>query len=280
MRLSGTARGGCWPAALEAEVAAYVEAHVDQLAEAAGGWWSAWGRHQPREVLTSSGAIEVTAPRVNDKRTDEVTGKRVRFSSAILPPWCRKSPKITEVLPLLYLHGLSTQDFGPALERFLGSSAGLSATTITRLTVAWQDEARAWGARDLSGVDFVYVWADGIHVNIRLDEERLCLLVLVGVRADGTKELIALTDGYRESSGSWADLLRDAKRLLVGDGESDVASRVQGDFGGNRSLRDAAGVGCRNGPAGRSNPWRSGLWRHSWIRPVRMSPSTRSSDAA
>ena len=212
-------------AALEAEVAAYVEAHVDQLAEDGRRLVVRNGRHQPREVLTSSGAIEVTAPRVNDKRTDEVTGKRARFSSAILPPWCRKSPKITEVLPLLYLHGLSSLDFGPALERFLGSSAGLSAATITRLTVAWQDEARAWGARDLSGVDFVYVWADGIHVNIRLDEERLCLLVLVGVRADGTKELIALTDGYRESAGSWADLLRDAKRrgmaapvLALGDG--------------------------------------------------------------
>jgi len=212
-------------AALEAEVAAYVEAHIDQLDEDGRRVVVRNGHHQPRQVLTSSGAIEVTAPRVNDKRTDDATGERVRFSSAILPPWCRKSPKITEVLPLLYLHGLSTLDFGPALERFLGSGAGLSAATITRLTVQWQDEARAFNARDLSGVDYVYVWADGIHVNIRLDEERLCLLVIVGVRADGTKELIALTDGYRESAGSWADLMRDAKRrgmrapvLAMGDG--------------------------------------------------------------
>jgi transposase-like protein len=125
----------------------------------------------------------------------------------------------------LYLHGLSGNDFGPALEQFLGTSAGLSAATITRLTVQWQEEAKAFGARDLRGVDYVYVWADGVHVNVRLDEERLCLLVLIGVRTDGTKELIALTDGYRESEGSWADLLRDARRrgmrapaLAVGDG--------------------------------------------------------------
>jgi transposase-like protein len=169
--------------------------------------------------------VEVVAPRVNDKRVDEVTGERVRFSSAILPPWCRKSPRVAEVLPLLYLHGLSSQDFAPALEQFLGSSAGLSASVITKLTVQWQDEAKAFGRRDLSGVDYVYCWADGIHVNVRLEEERLCLLVLVGVRADGTKELITLADGYRESAGSWADLLRDAARrgmrapvLAVGDG--------------------------------------------------------------
>jgi len=176
-------------------------------------------------VVTGAGAVEVVAPRVNDKRTDEATGERRRFSSAILPPWCRKSPKVAEVLPLLYLHGLSGNDFTPALEQFLGTSAGLSAATVTRLTTQWQDEAKAFQNRDLRGVDYVYCWADGVHVNVRLEEERLCLLVLIGVRTDGTKELIALTDGYRESEGSWADLLRDARRrgmrapvLAVGDG--------------------------------------------------------------
>jgi putative transposase len=165
--------------------------------------------------------LSVRAPGVNDKRVDEATGERLRFCSAILPAWCRKSPKVTEVLPLLYLHGLSSKDFGPALEGFLGTDAGLSAATITRLTVQWQDEARAFNERDLSSVDYVYVWADGIHVGIRLDEEKLCLLVLIGVRVDGTKQLIALADGYRESAGSWADLLRDCARrgmLAVGDG--------------------------------------------------------------
>ena len=129
------------------------------------------------------------------------------------------------MLPLLYLHGLSGGDFVPALEQFLGSSAGLSASTITRLTEQWQEEQRAFARHDLSQVDYVYCWADGIHVNIRLEEHKLCLLVLIGVRADGSKELITLADGYRESVESWSDLLRDAKRrgmrapvLAVGDG--------------------------------------------------------------
>jgi transposase-like protein len=142
-----------------------------------------------------------------------------------LPPWARKTPKITEVLPLLYLHGLSSGDFVPALGQFPGSSAGLSAAVITRLTETWRAEQRAFAARDLSGADYVYLWADGIHVNIRLEEHKLCLLVMIGVRADGRKELIALADGYRESAESWADLLRDCARrgmrapvLAVGDG--------------------------------------------------------------
>ncbi|MHB8449293.1 MAG: IS256 family transposase [Mycobacteriales bacterium] len=212
-------------AALVAEVDAYVAAHAGELDEAGRRLVVRNGYAEPRRVLTSSGAVEVTAPRVNDKRIDEASGERLRFASVILPPWCRKSPKINEVLPLLYLHGLSSLDFAPALEGFLGTGVGLSGSTITRLTVGWQEEAKAFGRRDLSGVDYVYVWADGIHVNVRLEEDKLCLLVLIGVRADGTKELVALTDGYRESTGSWADLLRDAKRrgmrapvLAVGDG--------------------------------------------------------------
>jgi transposase-like protein len=212
-------------AALEAEVAAYIDAGVREVDESGRRLVVRNGHHAPRQVLTGAGAVEVVAPRVNDKRTDEVTGERRRFSSAILPPWCRKSPKVAEVLPLLYLHGLSGNDFGPALEQFLGTSAGLSAATVTRLTTQWQDEARTFAARDLSGVDYVYLWADGVHVNVRLEEERLCLLVLIGVRTDGHKELIAISDGYRESEGSWADLLRDAARrgmkapvLAVGDG--------------------------------------------------------------
>jgi putative transposase len=169
--------------------------------------------------------VAVQAPRINDKRVDDATGQRRRFASAILPAWCRKSPKITEVLPLLYLHGLSSKDFTLALESFLGTDAGLSAATITRLTVQWQDDARRFADRDLSGVDYVYLWADGIHLGVRLEEEKLCLLVMIGVRVDGTKELVALSDGYREATESWADLLRDCKRrgmrapvLAVGDG--------------------------------------------------------------
>ena len=195
--------------ALQAEVDAYVASFAAERDESGRRLVVRNGYHLSREVLTSAGAIEVTAPRVNDKRTDAVTGERMRFASAILPPWARKTPKVTEVLPLLYLHGLSTGDFVPALGQFLGSAAGLSAAVVTRLTETWKAEQRAFAARDLSGVDYVYLWADGIHVNIRLEEHKLCLLVMIGVRADGRKELIALADGYRESTESWADLLRD-----------------------------------------------------------------------
>jgi putative transposase len=212
-------------AALEAEVAAYIAAHAGELDERGRRLVVRNGRAMPRQVLTVAGAVEVQAPRVNDKRVDEATGERRRFASAILPAWCRRSPKITEVLPLLYLHGLSSKDFGPALEDFLGSDAGLSAATITRLTVQWQDDARRFADRDLSSVDYVYLWADGIHLNVRLEQEKLCLLVMIGVRVDGTKQLVALADGYREATESWADLLRDCKRrgmrapvLAVGDG--------------------------------------------------------------
>ena len=151
---------------------------------------------------------------------------------------------MTEVLPLLYLHGLSTGDFGPALEQFLGSGAGLSATTITRLTAQWQDEAKAFGERDLSGTDYVYLWVDGIHLKVRLEQEKLCLLVMIGVRADGRKELVALTDGYRESTESWADLLRDCRRrgmtapvLAVGDGALGFWKAVREVFPDTREQR-------------------------------------------
>jgi transposase-like protein len=211
--------------ALRAEADAYCERVADQRDEQGHRLVVRNGYHQPREVLTSAGAIEVTAPRVNDKRIDPETGERQRFSSAILPPWARKTPQVAGVLPLLYLHGLSSGDFVPALGQFLGSTKGLSASVVTKLTETWKVEQQAFAARDLSEVDYVYLWADGIHVNIRLEEAKLCLLVMIGVRADGRKELVALTDGYRESTESWADLLRDCKRrgmrapvLAVGDG--------------------------------------------------------------
>jgi transposase-like protein len=211
--------------ALQAEVDDYIVRFAGERDENGRRLVVRNGSHQPREVLTSAGAVEVIAPRVNDRRTDAETGERARFSSAILPPWCRKTPRITEVLPLLYLHGLSSGDFVPALGQFLGSTAGLSAPVITKLTEGWKAEQRAFAGRDLSGVDYVYLWVDGIHVNIRLEEHKLCLLVMIGVRADGRKELVALTDGYRESAESWADLLRDCARrgmrapvLAMGDG--------------------------------------------------------------
>ena len=211
--------------ALKAEVEAYIAQFADERDEHGRRLVVRNGSHQPRQILTAAGAIDVRAPRVNDKRVDAATGERQRFSSAILPPWVRKTPQLTEVLPLLDLHGLSSGDFVAALGQFLGSAAGLSASVITRLTEQWKAEQRAFAARDLSAVDYVYLWADGVHVNVRLEEHKLCLLVMIGVRADGRKELVALADGYRESTESWADLLRDCKRrgmrapvLAIGDG--------------------------------------------------------------
>ncbi|AVL99089.1 IS256 family transposase [Gordonia iterans] len=211
-------------AALQAEVAAYVDQFTDQVDEHGRRLVVRNGYHNEREVMTAAGAVPVRAPRVNDKRVDPETGERQRFSSKIIPAWARKSPEVSAVLPLLYLHGLSSGDFGPALEQFLGSGAGLSAATITRLTSQWQKEAAAFEDRDITS-DYVYLWADGIHLKVRLEQEKLCLLVMIGVRADGRKELVALADGYRESTESWADLLRSCRRrgmaapnLAVGDG--------------------------------------------------------------
>jgi len=212
-------------AALEAEVEGYVSAFAEELDERGHRLVTRNGHAEPRTITTAAGGIKIEAPRVDDRRIDEVTGQRFRFRSAIVPPWCRKSPKVTEVLPLMYLHGMSSGDFAPALEEFFGSAAGLSPSVITRLTKQWQADQRAFAERRLDDRDYVYIWADGIHFNVRLEEARLCALVIVGVRADGTKELVAITDGHRESTDSWADLLRDLKRrgmkapmVAVGDG--------------------------------------------------------------
>jgi transposase-like protein len=212
-------------AALEAEADAYITALVGELDEQDRRLVVRNGHARPRTITTSAGAVEVRAPRVNDRRVDPDTGKRTRFRSSIVPPWVRQSPKVAEVLPLLYLHGLSTGDFAPALTEFFGSQAGLSPSVITRLTTQWQDEHRAFMARSLADRDYVYVWVDGVHFNVRLAQDRLCCLVIVGVRLDGTKELVAIADGYRESTDSWADLLRDLRRrgmrppvVAVGDG--------------------------------------------------------------
>jgi putative transposase len=212
-------------AALEAEVDAYVSSLIDEVDEHGRRLVVRNGHAEPRSLVTGAGPLLVHAPRVNDRRVDEGTGERKRFRSSILPPWARKSPKVAEVLPLMYLHGMSSGDFAPALEEFFGSAAGLSASVITRLTTDWQRERDQFAHRSLKEVDYVYLWADGIHFNVRLQEARLCVLVIVGVRADGTKELVSITDGHRESTESWADVLRDLKRrgmrppvLAVGDG--------------------------------------------------------------
>ena len=156
--------------ALQAEVAAYVEAHVDEVDEAGRRLVVRNGFRVERDVVTAAGPVTVKAPRVNDKRLDEVTGQRRRFASSILPAWARKSPRVAEVLPLLYLHGMSSNDFAPALTQFLGTAHGLSPATITRLSTQWQDEAKAFNQRSLAGTDYVYVWVDGIHLKVRLEQ--------------------------------------------------------------------------------------------------------------
>jgi putative transposase len=232
-------------AALEAEVDAYLAGHAAERDERGRRLVVRNGHARQRQVVTAAGAVAVRAPRVNDRRTDPATGGRGRFRSVILPPWCRKSPKVAEVLPLLYLHGLSTGDFVPALEAFFGSSAGLSAAVITRLVAAWQADYQAFCGRDLADRDYVYLWADGVHFRVRLEQARLCCLVIVGVRADGTKELVAVADGERESTDSWADLLRDLRRrgmrgpvIAVGDGALGLWAALREVFPATRHQRD------------------------------------------
>lgn len=212
--------------ALHAEVEAYLKAAEGERDKHGRALVVKNGYARSREIVCGAGSIEVRAPRVNDKRVDEPSGERKRFRSAILPPYMRRSPKVTEVLPLLYLHGLSSGDFAPALREFFGSEAGLSPASVVRLTEQWQQERKEFTERELSEKDYVYVWVDGIHTKVRLGpDERLCCLVMVGTRIDSKKELIALQDGYRESEESWAELLRDLKKrgmrapvLAVGDG--------------------------------------------------------------
>jgi putative transposase len=178
------------------------------------------GKAKPRTVTLGVGPVEIEAPRVNDRRPNH------KFTSRILPPWARRSPRLEEALPVLYLRGLSTGDFEEALRVLLGpNAAGLSASTITRLTRIWQDEYQAWRKRSLKGKDYVYIWVDGVNFGVRLEDDRLTCLVIIGVNIDGTKEVIAIEDGYRESTESWASILRDLKRrgmpaplLAVGDG--------------------------------------------------------------
>jgi len=223
---------------LLAERRAYLEAHADLLDATGKRLVVGNGFARAREVTTGAGMVEVAAPRVDDRREGE------RFSSAILPAYMRKSPKVTEVLPILYLRGLSTGDFAPALGEFFGSDAGLSASTVNRLTEAWQAEHAEWSERDLSGLDYVYWWVDGIHFNIRLEEDRLCTLVIVGVRPDGTKELVALADGYRESTESWSEVLRSVRDrglaapvLAVGDGALGFWGALRDVFPSTREQR-------------------------------------------
>ena len=212
--------------ALEAEVADFVGRH-ERVVDGEGRRQVVRNGYLPeRDVLTGAGPITVQQPRVRDRRAGPSEGREV-FTSKLLPPYLRRSKAMDELLPWLYLRGISTSDFPQALEALVGpDAAGMSSSTISRLAASWADDHEAWSRRDLSGKEYVYVWADGIHFNIRLEEDRQCILVLIGATIDGKKELIGLHDGYRESEQSWRELLVELKarglekppRICVGDG--------------------------------------------------------------
>ena len=210
--------------AIEQEVAEWIESHRHLTDEAGHRQVVRNGRLPKRTILTGVGPVEVEQPRVLDRRPKD---EAEPFSSKILPPYLRKTKSLEELIPWLYLKGVSTGDFSEALAALVGpEAAGLSATTITRLKSVWEEEFQEWNQRSLKGKQYVYVWADGVHFNIRLEEDRQCILVLMGATTDGRKELIAVADGYRESEQSWKALLLDVKarglaidpKLATGDG--------------------------------------------------------------
>jgi transposase-like protein len=202
--------------------------------------------HSPeRDLQTGLGSIAVKQPRVNDKRVDE-NGNRFRFTSNILPPYLRKTKRIEELIPWLYLRGISTGDFSQALASLLGPEApGLSASTVVRLKQVWQQDHESWCKRSLADKRYVYWWIDGIYFNIRLEEDRQCILVIMGATESGKKELVAIQDGVRESEQSWTELLLDLKahgltagpQLAVGDGALGFWKALRKIHSGTREQR-------------------------------------------
>jgi transposase-like protein len=221
-------------AALKAEADEYVERFAEEVDEDGRRLVVRNGRARERKLTIGSGTVAIQAPRVNDKRVDEETGERERFSSTILPAYARRSPKVNDVLPVLYLRGLSTGDFRPALEQLLGEdAAGLSPSTISRLCKDWEAEHERFRERSLRFHRYAYLFVDGVHVSVRLGEDdRLCLLVVIGVREDGTKELLAVEDGYRESTESWASVMRDLKACGLNEPKLVIGERRARDVGG------------------------------------------------
>jgi putative transposase len=211
--------------ALEAEVADFIARHQDR--KDANGLQVVVknGFKEEREILTGAGPLKIRQPRVDDRKLD--TMEMERFTSKILPPFMRRVPSIENLIPALYLHGVSTDDFPEALSAILGEGAkGLSANTIVRLKKIWEDEYLSWAKRDLTGKQYLYLWVDGIYTNVRLDDDRCCMLVIMGATSPGDKELVTVCDGYRESKQSWKEALLDCKsrglilppKLAVGDG--------------------------------------------------------------
>lgn len=230
-------------AALEAEIDAVIQQY-QHLVDRSGHRLVVRNGYLPeRQIQTGVGVIEVKAPRVRDKREG---GEKVRFSSAILPPYLRRTKSLDELVPWLYLKGVSTGDFSEALSALLGSNApGLSASTVSRLKESWQTELDAWQKRSLADKEFVYFWVDGVHFGARMEDEKQCILVIIGATADGRKELVGMTDGYRESEQSWYELLVDLKKrglkaapkLAIGDGALGFWKALPKVFGKTRRQR-------------------------------------------
>jgi transposase-like protein len=229
-RLTEILRGGAralLTQAVEAEVAEFLASHADLKTETGRQRLVRHGHLPEREVMTGIGPVAVRQPRVRDRGAAGDDPARIRFTPAILPPYVRRSKSIETLLPVLYLKGISTGDFSEALAALLGKdAAGLSASAIGRLKDGWADEHAAWARRDLSAKRYVYIWADGIHLEARLEDEKQCILVLIGATPEGRKELVGFTDGARESASDWRDLLLDLKRrglaiapeLVIADG--------------------------------------------------------------
>ena len=214
--------------AIEQEIAEYIDRHQDIVDEYGHRLVVRNGHLPERQIQTGIGQIAIKQPRIDDRRFDE-SGQRQRFQSSILPPYLRRTKSIDELIPWLYLKGISTGDFSDALAAILGPDApGLSATNVTRLKAGWIDEYKAWTKRSLKGKRFIYFWADGIYSRVRLgdDDDRQCLLVIMGATENGFKEMVAIEAGVRESELSWKEVLLDLKRrgleegpeLAIGDG--------------------------------------------------------------
>ena len=229
-------------AALEAEVGEFIERYQDSVDESGRRQIVRNGYKPERALVTGIGPISVKQPRVDDRVLDE----EQRFTSAILPRYLRRVASVDNLIPVLYLKGVSTGDFSEALEAILGpKAAGLSASNIVRLKSLWEDEYQEWSRRELSDKRYVYFWVDGIHANVRLDEERSCILVVMAADTHGNKELVAVSDGYRESKASWREVLLDLKRrglrfapkLTIGDGALGFWAAVREVFPGTREQR-------------------------------------------
>lgn len=203
------------------------------------------GYHQERTVMTAAGNIRVKIPRLSDRRESKGKKERLRFHSKVIPPYLRRANEVDDFIPYLYLKGISSGDFSDVLSQLLGEKVSLSAQTVSRLKQKWEIEFSEWSQRDLLGKRYVYWWADGVYFNIRMESDRSCMLVIIGVLSDGTKELVAVEEGPRESELSWQNLLLSLKRrglnhgplLAIGDGALGFWNALKKEYPDSRHQR-------------------------------------------